>query len=620
MANARIGVLSLAMLGALLWGAPARADWTEYGGGLEHSSVTSEKLTAPLAVLWKHTTSQVAEKTGNHAGAVIANGVAYFPSKGRLYAVDSSTGELHWRVPESDNADQKVPTITATPCVGPDLVYAGDASGRLTAYNLADGSQAWAFATEGAIRSSPILAGDSLIFGSDDDFVYCLNARTGDLKWKSNEGPKKDIRLTDDAVGSPVLYSGVVYINSNDLKMYALDANSGRILWTQRMTAPSIDMSPVAFNGRIYMAAGSNLYQFRLRGGSFRAWPLQTELDNDIATTPIITDNGWYFGDRNGYFYGFTPQGKLMVNEKGEKFKLKLEGRPTGNPVLTADTIYVGTEKGFIYGIDVNKGKISWSYRTEAPRGITPLYSYYALRAPIAVSDRKLYTVGDDGTLTCLSPEAADDEGPVILGPKPARGTLMNGSPPVYFSAYMWDEGSGINTDTIEVMLDGVPVDKSDKEYSDRVVGQRKGWIYDPVKRLLFFQTLKAEKGEREAPLTDGVHRIQIQAADWRGNLNSLDWTFVVDNALPRNAVAIKPKTAGNAAAGQTGINGQNQNQQFGTQQGRNGRNNRFGGYQYNNRGGGGYNFGQRGGLGGGSGGYSGGSGGYSGGGGRFGR
>ncbi len=602
MALAKYRALPLTVLGALLLGAPAHADWTLFGGNPEHAFNTSEKVTAPLSVSWKHATNLVAQKGGNHGGPVIEQGTVYFPSKNRVYAVDAASGELRWKVPEADSNDVSIPNITCTPAVGAGFVYVGDASGHLTAYSVADGAQGWSFATGGGIRSAPVLVGDSLYFGSDDNYVYCLNARTGDLKWKSNEGPKKDLQLSDNAVGSPVVYSGVVYINSSDMKLYALDASNGRVLWSQRMAAPTLGISPVAYNGRIYMAAGSTIYQFRLRGGSFRAWSLQDQLENDIATTPIITDNGWYFADNNGYFYAFTPQGKPMLNEKGEKFKVKLEGKPQGNPVMTADTIYVTTEKGFVYGIDPVKGKVTWSYRTEAPKGIQPLYSYYALRGPLAVSDGRLYMLGDDGTLTCMSPTAQDDEGPVMVAPKPARGTLMNGYPPIYFSAYIWDEGSGVNPDTIEVMLDGVPVDKSDKEYYDRIVAPRKGWIYDPVKRLITFSTLKAEKGEKEEPLTDGVHRVQVQAADWRGNVNSLDWTFVVDNALPRNAVAIKPKTPGKPGANQPG----------GAQNGQFRGNNRFGGYQYNNRGGGqGYNFGR----GGGQGGYGGGQGGYGGGG-----
>jgi hypothetical protein len=327
--------------------------------------------------------------------------------------------------------------------------------------------------------------------------------------------------------------------------------------------------------------------------------------------------------------------GKPVLNDKGEIWKVKVEGRTEGTPVLTQDTLYVSTDRGFIFGIDLAKAKVAWTYRTEAPKGITPTYSYYAIRAPLAVSDGKLYIVGDDGTLSCMAPTAPDDEGPTISFPKPTRGGLMNGAPPIYFSAYMWDEGTGVNPDTIEVLVDGVPVDISKEAYNERVVGQRQGWVYDPIKRQIRWETQRAKKGEIERPLLNGVHTIQIQAAVWRGNVNSLEWTFVVDNAIPRNATLVKPKATGQAGVIPQG-QGQNgpgtpgaygtggpggsapgygpggpggQGQQGGVFRGR------FGNYRYNNRGQGGYGFGQQGGYGGfGGGSFSGGRGGFGGG------
>jgi hypothetical protein len=410
------------------------------------------------------------------------------------------------------------------------------------------------------------------------------------------------------------------------MRLWAFQADNGKHLWNNRVTAPSVGISPVAHGGRIYFAAGTSIYQFRLRGGNYRPFTLQGDMENDISCTPIITDNAWYFGDRNGYFYAFAPNGKPYQNDQGEQWKVKLEGKAEGAPVLTADTVYVATDKGFIYGIDAVKGKITWTYRTEPPKGITPLYSYYAIRTPLAVSDGKLFVLGDDGTLTCMAPEAQDDEGPVMVAPKPTKGAVMNGAPPVYVSTYIWDEGTGINPDTIEMLVDGVPIEPSKEAYNERIPGQRVGWVYDPVKRMIKYETLRAERGEREQPLTDGRHRVMVQAADWRGNLSSLEWTFVVDNTLPRNAVAVKPTTATRTAApglpgtpnaqgaaaggypggpggypggqqpGAGGFPGYGQGGQLGQQQQFRGR---FGGYQYQNRGRGGYGFGQQGGRGG---------------------
>jgi hypothetical protein len=597
---------------ALLAGAaaPAQADWNSYGGNVEKTFFTTEKVQAPLGVVWKHSTSVYSERGGNRSGPVISEGMAFFASKNRMYCVDQATGELKWRAPEGDPNDPKIPQITATPVVANGFVYTPDANGIMTAYTVDEGQPAWQFKTGGAIYSSPILVGNTLYFGSDDDFLYALNAQSGDLVWKSNERGKP-MPLSDDAKASPCYYNGVVYINSSDMKLWAFQADTGRLIWQSRVGAPSIDISPVANNGRVYLAAGSTMYQFRLRGGQSRAFPLQEWVGNDITTTPIVTEKFWFFGDRDGFFHAFTAAGRPAKNVDGQDWKVKLEGRPQGTPVMTSDTIYVTTDKGFVFGLDLAKGKVTWTYRTEAPKGMTPAYLYYAIRAPLAVSDGKLFVLGDDGTLTAMAADAADDEGPILSTPRPSRGAVMNGSPPVYFSVYLWDEGSGINPDTLEVLLDGRPIDMDPEPYN-RTTGSapRKGWTYDPVRRVLRYQTLKAERGEPEQPLLNGRHKVQVQAGDWRGNFSSLEWTFVVDNSLPRNAVATRPRTTNQPGSpgapggypggegspgapggyGSPGSPGAPGSPGMG---GGRGFNSRFGGYGYGNRGQGGYGFGQ---------------------------
>ena len=540
-------------LGALILAAPAAADWTRYGGNLENQLVVAEKLQAPLGVHWKHTTNTYATREGNTGGPVIADGRVYFPSKNIMYAVDANSGELIWKAPDGEPSDNQIPTITATPLVNGDILYVPTGDGRLTAYNATDGTVITAFKTDQAIRCSPILIGDNLIFGSDDDYLYCLDARSLQLKWKASDG-RKDLRLSDDIVGSPCFTNGVIYLTTLDLKLWAFNADNGRFLWSQRVLSPTLGVSPVSHNGRIYLASGSNMYQFRLRGGTFRNFQMSQWVDNDISTTPIITDGFWFFGDRSGYFHCFQSVGKPATKSDGSQWKVKLEGTPRGTPLLTEDTVYVGTDKGFLYGIDISKGTITWGYRSEAPKGIDTLLAYYPLRSPMALDNGKLYVLGDDGTLSCMTTDAEDSEGPIMTQPRPTRGTVMSGFPPIRFTAYLWDEGTGVNPDSIEFLLDGKPVDKDPKPYDDKTVSKRTGFVYDPVRRTIRYETERVEGGQTEQPLLDGRHSVIVQCADWRGNVSSLEWSFVVDNKIPRGNEAVRP-TAG-SRSGQSGMGG----------------------------------------------------------------
>jgi outer membrane protein assembly factor BamB len=52
--------------------------------------------------------------------------------------------------------------------------------------------------------------------GSDDDYVYALDASSGDLIWSYETG--------GDVYSSPTVVDGVVYVGSEDKHVYALGA------------------------------------------------------------------------------------------------------------------------------------------------------------------------------------------------------------------------------------------------------------------------------------------------------------------------------------------------------------------------------------------------------------
>ena len=60
--------------------------------------------------------------------------------------------------------------------------------------------------------------------GSDDDYVYALNAATGAKIWSYATGSAVE--------DSPAVASGVVYIGSDNDYVYALNASTGSKLWS----------------------------------------------------------------------------------------------------------------------------------------------------------------------------------------------------------------------------------------------------------------------------------------------------------------------------------------------------------------------------------------------------
>jgi outer membrane protein assembly factor BamB len=537
----------------LAWPCAAHAAWPTYANGPEHPGQSADTLSPPLAVLWKYASRPYQDTAIGTASAIVntgspitTNDTVYFASKDRVYALDKESGGERWHWPTGEEVS---PTIRSTPALGDGILYVGAMDGSLYALDTNTGSQLWSVKTGSAIRSHPLVykeaASDpgTVYFGSDDDYLYAIDARTGEVKWK--------YRATDDIISAPCYYDGLVIFNSADSQIHAVNASTGKVRWVQRTAVPAIGISPVIYSNRVFLAAGTNLYSFRVKGGVPQTIQLydpatrQNPLAGDITTTPIITDdpNGTggptsglvFLGDRGGFFYCFQLNGKLRWKTQ------KLDDRTVTMPVLAGKwaanapppTIYVGANKGFIYGLNADTGQITWRYRAEAPRDYQVRYAFFNISAPLVVDEGKLLVLGDDGTLNVFAADATDVTPPTITGPKPDRGTTLNGSPPLTISAYLWDEGSGINTDTVAVYLDGQLMETSKDPYDKKGSAVKVGVVYDPVKRTVEYNTAPTVAGQKATALPDGHHAVKVEAADWRGNVGTLEWTFVVDNKLP---------------------------------------------------------------------------------------
>ena len=85
----------------------------------------------------------------------------------------------------------------------------------------------WSYTTGAGtqpVQSSPAVANGVVYVGSDDYKVYALNPSTGALPGSFTTG---DIVET-----APVMANGVVYIGANDFNVYALNASIGALLWS----------------------------------------------------------------------------------------------------------------------------------------------------------------------------------------------------------------------------------------------------------------------------------------------------------------------------------------------------------------------------------------------------
>ncbi|MCA9145871.1 MAG: PQQ-binding-like beta-propeller repeat protein [Planctomycetales bacterium] len=119
--------------------------------------------------------------------------------------------------------------------------------GSVAAFDCATGNELWRFYTNGPVRLAPAAFGERVCFGSDDGWLYCVDAGTGELVWKVFGAPEDrepyhhlgNARLVSfwPVRGGPVVADGIVYFGAGiwptlGVFIHAVDADSGRVIWT----------------------------------------------------------------------------------------------------------------------------------------------------------------------------------------------------------------------------------------------------------------------------------------------------------------------------------------------------------------------------------------------------
>ncbi|HEY1306118.1 MAG TPA: PQQ-binding-like beta-propeller repeat protein [Vicinamibacterales bacterium] len=117
------------------------------------------------------------------------------------------------------------------------------------AFGFPDASVAWA---------QPTVANGRVFVGSQNGTVYSLNAKTGCINWafSASGGVRTAIAVSSSRGSTPAM----VYFGDTAANAYALDATSGKLVWTRKIEDhpfARITGSPTLHDGRLYVPVSS---------------------------------------------------------------------------------------------------------------------------------------------------------------------------------------------------------------------------------------------------------------------------------------------------------------------------------------------------------------------------
>lgn len=295
--------------------------------------------------------------------------------------------ELAWAFGLPDVAEGR-----SHPVVTSDTVFVAAVSGHVFALDRNTGCTKWRHATGTPVRT-PLSLGraggrDALFFGDVSTTVHAVDAATGAPIWKRKVGLFDASMLTggiaqhEGTLFVPVSAFGVALAQNPEYEcckshgaVRALDAATGEIRWTTRMTPPAektyrsdvgtqmwgpsgaaVWTTPTvdAQRGRIYIGTGENT-----------STPA-TELSDAIVALDMQTGEiAWSFqataGDAFNMACGFR-RGPSCPKEDGPDFDFG------ATPVLTRlrdgqDVLVAGQKSGVVHTLDADDGTVLWQTR-----------------------------------------------------------------------------------------------------------------------------------------------------------------------------------------------------------------------------------------------------------------
>jgi outer membrane protein assembly factor BamB len=202
----------------------------------------------------------------------------------------------------------------------------------------------WSYATNGVVFSSPAVVGGVVYVGSNDGRVYALNALNGTQLWHYT---------TSNIVhSSPAVAGGVVYVGSNDGRVYALNASTGTQVWNYT-TSGTVESSPAVAGGVVYVGSlDGKVYALNASNG-IQVWNYTTAPGLD--SSPAAADGFVYVGSDNVYCLNSSTGAKVWNYAASVGFS---------SPTVTGDLVYIGSADYNVYALYTSNGTKKWNYKT----------------------------------------------------------------------------------------------------------------------------------------------------------------------------------------------------------------------------------------------------------------
>lgn len=191
-------------------------NWAMAAANPKRTSWTPEEIRGKLHPLWYR---PIEPYILPRVQVIAAYDTLYIATSRGLYAFDANTGSEKWVYPT------ELP-LGHSPTIDNGVAYVGGFDRRIHAIDAFSGQRLWTFEAGAGFDTNPLVLNGKAYVGNRDGNFYAIYAggwNAGELAWKyQTQGPIHYSAAYDD---------GVIYFGSDDSHAYALNAQTGGLVW-----------------------------------------------------------------------------------------------------------------------------------------------------------------------------------------------------------------------------------------------------------------------------------------------------------------------------------------------------------------------------------------------------
>jgi len=311
-------------------------------------------------IRWTYNIKQDGEQQSFHGDPLVTDDLILIGTdlgkQGHIYAFERESGKVRWKSLAPAGADGNVGVASDLVRRG-DNVYAVAQGDELLCLSLKDGSTRWTFASQfdrqrNLTSNSPTLDGNLVLLGGLDGLVYALQADSGQVVWKTD--------LHSRVTTTPIVSQGSVYVGTQDGHFYQLQTKSGAVTRSLGISgSPDRHMGVTAHSLVTVL-----IHPPQTEGGSqFQPNDLDS-IDLDLRrvnwlqkSSTAVARNSWtssrpyvwkdyvFVGDLAGKLFAFHKESGSLA------WSHQFPSRVVRGIGFTNDMLYVGMQGGMIYGL-----------------------------------------------------------------------------------------------------------------------------------------------------------------------------------------------------------------------------------------------------------------------------